>query len=128
MLVWKENCVHEGLSNYSNNFVSFFRHKCLFGKKLVSKNAFQTGADTTLIDEMMSMCTLSGWLNETIGAYTCTKDCKAPTNYSEIFTYNWSDDSEGSGEGSGDGGAEDDEPVVVEIGTIVKYKLSKHLT
>ena len=94
----------------------------------MSKNAFQTGAHTTLIDEMMSMCTLSGWLNETIGAYTCTKDCKAPTNYSEIFTYNWSDDSEGSGEGSGDGGAEDDEPVVVEIGTIVKYKLSKHLT
>ena len=59
------------------------------GKQLVSKKAFETGATTTLFDEMMSLCQVSGWLNETIGSYTCTKDCGPPTNYSEIFTYDW---------------------------------------
>ena len=67
----------------------------------------------------MSMCQISGWMNESIGAYTCTRPCGAPTNYSAMFDFDWSE--EGSGEGSGDGGSEDDDdPVSIPIGTKVK--------
>lgn len=67
------------------------KYECLGDKQLVSKKAFETGAPTTLYDEMMSLCQVSGWLNETIGSFTCTKDCQAPTNYSEVFTFDWNE-------------------------------------
>ena len=41
------------------------------------------------MDEIMSMCTISGWMNETIGSLTCTKDCGPATNYTELFSYDW---------------------------------------
>ena len=88
---------------------------------MVTKNAFQKGTPTTLLDEIMSQCTLAGWLNETIGSYTCTRDCMPPKNFSEIFTYEWSD--EGSGDGSGDGNYEDcqeGEDCTVPIGAVVE--------
>lgn len=63
------------------------------GKKLVSKNAFRTGAPTTFLDDLMSMCLITGWLNETIGSYTCTRDCETPVNYTEVFNYDFTADS-----------------------------------
>ena len=65
------------------------RHSCLHGKKLVTKGAFEAGETSVFLDELMSLCTVRGWLNETIGGYTCTKDCEAPTFYNETFTYDW---------------------------------------
>lgn len=62
---------------------------CKNGHKLVSKAAFRTGRDTKQLDELMSMCQITGWLNETIGSYTCTRDCTTPLNYTEIFDYDY---------------------------------------
>lgn len=88
----------------ATHFIDVYsRYQCLGNKQLVSKKAFETGANTTLYDEMMSICQVSGWLNETIGSFTCTKDCGAPTNYSEIFSFDW------------------DESINTTIGTKVKY-------
>ena len=69
----------------------FNRHKCVEeGKQLVSKYAFNAGLPTdNFMDEIMSMCTISGWMNETIGSLTCTKDCGPATNYTELFSYDW---------------------------------------
>ena len=66
-------------------------HKCVeSGKQLVSKFAFNTGAETdNFMDDIMSMCTISGWMNETIGSLTCTKDCGPAVNYTEFFSYDW---------------------------------------
>ena len=36
------------------------RHSCLNGRKLVSKLAFQTGAETNFMDEIMSSCQVIG--------------------------------------------------------------------
>ena len=60
------------------------------GKKLVSKLAFSTGAPTNQLDDLMSMCQITGWLNETIGSYACTQDCEAPINYTKVFDYDYS--------------------------------------
>ena len=68
-----------------------YSHKCVEeGKQLVPKFAFNTGAPTdNFMDEIMSMCTISGWMNETIGSLTCTRDCGPAINYTEYFTYDW---------------------------------------
>ena len=71
------------------------RHSCLHGKQLVTKKAFEAGETSVYLDELMSLCTVAGWLNETIGGYTCTKDCEEPTYYNETFTYDW-DESVGT--------------------------------
>ena len=62
---------------------------CKNDKKLVRKGAFKTAAPTKHLDELMSMCQISGWLNETIESYTCTQDCIAPINYTEVFDYDF---------------------------------------
>ena len=62
---------------------------CKNDKKLVPKGAFKTAAPTKHLDELMSMCQISGWLNETIESYTCTQDCIAPINYTEVFDYDF---------------------------------------
>ena len=90
-------------------------HSCIEGQ-LVSKNAFATAANTTFLDGILSMCQISGWMNETIGKYTCTKGCRTPTNYSEVFTMDFEEGSGDEEEGSGD-----EEEVVIPIGTKVKY-------
>ena len=59
-------------------------------KKLVKNSAFATGKPTELLDEIISMCQIMGdeyRLNETIGLYTCTQDCEAPYNYTEVLSY-----------------------------------------
>ena len=110
---------HDWTSDKKPEIYQSVVHSCIEGQ-LVTKNAFSTGANTTFLNEIMSMCQISGWMNESIGAYTCTRPCGPPTNYSEMFEFDWSE-NEGSGdEGSGDGGSEDDEPVLVSIGTKVK--------
>ena len=58
-------------------------------KKLVSKLAFETAEPTNQFDKLTSTCLISGWLNETIGSFTCTLDCEAPQNYTDIFNYNF---------------------------------------
>ena len=35
---------------------------------------------------------ISGWMNESIGAYTCTRPCGAPTNYSAMFDFDWTEE------------------------------------
>ena len=40
------------------------RHSCLNGRKLVSKIAFKTGSDTTLLDDIMSSCQVCIYNNE----------------------------------------------------------------
>ena len=62
---------------------------CKNDKKLVRKAAFKTAAPTNHLDELMSMCQISGWLNETIESYTCTQDCIEPFNYTEVFDYDY---------------------------------------
>ena len=59
---------------------------------MVSKLAFETGAETNFLDDIMSSCQVTGWLNETIGSFTCTTGCKAPQNHSEVFTHDWNED------------------------------------
>ena len=71
------------------------KYFCLGDRHLVSKSAFATGEETKLLDEIMSLCQVTGWLNETIGSYTCTTACDVPQNYSEVFTNDW-DESKGS--------------------------------
>ena len=62
---------------------------CKNDKKLVRKGAFKMAVPTKHLDELMSMCQISGWLNETIESYTCTQDCIAPINYTEVFDYDF---------------------------------------
>ena len=62
---------------------------CKDNHKLVSKLAFETAEPTNQLEELMSVCQISGWLNETIGSYTCTKHCSAPMNYSEVFDFDY---------------------------------------
>ena len=64
-------------------------HSCLDGRHLVTKIAFETGAETNLLDSLMSMCTVTGWMNETIGSYTCSKGCEDPDRYPEVFNDDW---------------------------------------
>ncbi len=71
------------------------RHSCKDGRKLVSKLAFETGGQTNFLDEIMSSCQVTGWMNETIGSFTCTRGCDPPTNYTLVFTHDW-DPSVGS--------------------------------
>ena len=39
-------------------------YMCKYDKKLVTKAAFEKGIETNLLDDLMSMCEISGWLNE----------------------------------------------------------------
>jgi hypothetical protein len=32
---------------------------------------------------------ISGWFNDTIGGFTCTKNCGVPPNNSEVMTSDW---------------------------------------
>lgn len=75
------------------------RYKCKYGRQLVSKKAFEAGVSNTFLDEIMSSCQVYGALNSTIGSYTCTRGCEAPTNYSEVFIWDW-EESKGSDIGS----------------------------
>ena len=72
-------------------------------RHLVSKSSFETGAETNFLQHIMSMCLVTGWLNETIGSYTCTRGCEEPQNYTTVFAHDW-DASKGS-----------------DIGTVVKF-------
>ena len=73
-----------------NNFIGFFlRFTCLYGKKFVSKSDFAVGSSANLLTELTAVCLISGWFNETVGSYTCVKDCGPPTNYSTVMTNNW---------------------------------------
>ncbi len=62
------------------------------GKQLVSKVAFAEGDESaSFFDEILSQCQISGWMNETIGSYTCTTDCQAPVNNDNVFDITWTD-------------------------------------
>ena len=72
------------------HFIGFlFRFTCLYGKKFVSKSDFAVGSSANLLTELTAVCLISGWFNETVGSYTCVKDCGPPTNYSTVMTNNW---------------------------------------
>ena len=62
---------------------------CKQGQKMVSKIDFNAGVATNLISSIAYTCLITGWFNETIGSYTCTRNCGPPTNYSSIMKSNW---------------------------------------
>lgn len=61
----------------------------------MSKNAFAAGVSNTFLDDIMSICEVTGWMNETIGSYSCTRGCPEPPMYPEVFTNGW-DNTTGS--------------------------------
>jgi hypothetical protein len=44
---------------------------------------------SNLLDSISSTCLISGWFNDTIGGYTCTRFCDKPTNYSIFMEDDW---------------------------------------
>ena len=62
---------------------------CKLGQKLVSKLDFNAGVATNLISTLTYTCLITGWFNETIGSYTCSRNCGPPTNYSSVMKSNW---------------------------------------
>ncbi len=67
----------------------YFRFSCKGGQMLVSKPDFAAGILSNLVSTVSSTCLISGWFNDTIGGYTCTKYCSEPTNYTALMTYDW---------------------------------------
>ena len=65
------------------------RFDCKNGKKFVSKVDFAIGSAANLQSFLTASCLISGWFNESIGSYTCTRDCGPPTNYSLVMKNNW---------------------------------------
>lgn len=65
---------------------------CKDEHRLVPKAAFQSGQalDSQFKEKLTSICQISGWLNETIGSFTCTQHCQPPLNYSEVFQLGYS--------------------------------------
>ena len=86
---------HDWPHDYNLEIGQEVRHKCKDGRKLVSKNAFKEGKESPFLDEIMSSCQVDGALNQTIGAYTCTRGCEIPRNHSSVFTWDW-DESKGT--------------------------------
>ena len=70
--------------------VRFPRFECLNGKKFVPKTDFAIGSAANLASSLTAACLISGWFNESVGAYTCSRDCSPPTNYSTVMTNDWS--------------------------------------
>ncbi len=62
---------------------------CKFGQKFVSKRDFLIGSSQNLITNITTVCQITGWFNDTSGAYTCTRNCGPPTNYSLFMKNNW---------------------------------------
>ena len=56
---------------------------------LVSKPDFSAGIVSNLVSTISATCLISGWFNDTIGGYTCTKYCPEPTNYTAVMTNDW---------------------------------------
>ena len=73
------------------------KFKCKDGYQLVSKGAFATGEsdNVNFLDELTASCQINSELDSTIGSYTCTKPCQTPTNYSQVFNWDW-DESKGT--------------------------------
>ena len=57
--------------------------------KLILKTDFVNGSSLNLLDSVDYTCGISGWFNESIGSYTCTRNCTPPKNYSSVMTNNW---------------------------------------
>ena len=54
----------------------------------MSKEAFAEGDETAnFLDDILSQCLVDGWMNETIGSFTCTTDCDVPPEYVEVFNH-----------------------------------------
>ena len=73
----------------SNTLNKPFRYSCLNGQKLLTKVDFAAGISTNLLDTLSSTCLVSGWFNDTIGGFTCTKFCGEPANYTVMMQNDW---------------------------------------
>jgi hypothetical protein len=73
-----------------------YRHSCKNGRDLVSKISFEAGVENGSYTVMMSQCQITGWMNETLRSFTCTKPCGPPTNYSEVIDWDWMNETIGS--------------------------------
>jgi hypothetical protein len=68
--------------------IFFARYTCLNYQKFVLKTEFATGQASQLLDNLVYSCLVSGWFNDSSGAYTCTKNCSLPTEMA-FFKHNW---------------------------------------
>ena len=62
---------------------------CKFKQKLVAKPEFLLGSNKNLLTNITSICQISGWFNDSSGAYSCTRNCGPPTDYSVIMKNDW---------------------------------------
>ena len=65
------------------------RFDCLNGQKFVTKSDFASGSSANVANFLTASCLISGWFNESIGSYTCTRNCGPPLNYSAVMTNDW---------------------------------------
>lgn len=91
-----DRMTHDGTGNETTvEIFDEIRYSCLYGRHLVSKEAFGTGEPTELLDEILTSCQVRGQLNGALGSYTCSRGCEPPYNHSDVFTFDW-DPSKGS--------------------------------
>jgi hypothetical protein len=55
----------------------------------VTKPDFLAGISTNLNSKLYATCQITGWFNESIGYYTCTRNCDPPQNYSWLMNNNF---------------------------------------
>jgi hypothetical protein len=88
IIIYRVLCI--GFSKKNKNIIDAKnRFDCKNGKKFVPKVDFAIGSAANLQNFLTASCLISGWFNESIGSYTCTRDCGPPTNYSLVMKNNW---------------------------------------
>ena len=93
---YQEIMEHDWDSDLNLEIEQEVNFKCKNGRKMVKKRDFLNGnGEAAFLDQLMSSCQVDGALNQTIGNYMCTKACQNPTNYSQVFTWDW-DESAGN--------------------------------
>ena len=64
------------------------RYTCLNYQKFVLKSEAALGIASQILDNLVFTCLVSGWFNDTSGAYTCTRNCSNPTEMIKIMKHN----------------------------------------
>ncbi len=65
-----------------------YRYTCLNFHKFVLKSEAALGTTSQILDNLIYTCLVSGWFNDTSGAYTCTINCSNPTEMTKIMKHN----------------------------------------
>ena len=64
------------------------RYTCLNNQKFVLKSEAALGIASQILDNLVYTCLVSGWFNDTSGAYTCTRNCGNPIEMSKSMKHN----------------------------------------